>query len=359
MDRGTELLRSISALSAEFGSRRYVRGGGGNTSCKDAVTLWVKPSGTALADMTPERFVVLDRGKLAGLYSAPFPAEEKARESAVKDYITGTILPGQTGRPSVEAPLHNVFPQTFVVHTHPSFVNGLTCGRDAASACRRLFPNALFIPFVEPGYILCMRVREEMLAYEKAKGASPEILVLGNHGVFVAHDSVEGVRRLYREVMEKVENELMTAGVAGEPARGQMPSAETIAAEASAMRAIVGDAAAAVAASGAFAVPPGAISPDHIVYSKSAIFFGDITKAAVETFCREKGYWPRVVANDRGVFGFGPTQKVADLALELAWDGALIECYAGAFGGIHFLEKHFIDFIEGWEVESYRQSQSQ
>ena len=38
----------------------YVRGGGGNTSCKDAATLWVKPSGTTLAGMTPDTFVAVE-----------------------------------------------------------------------------------------------------------------------------------------------------------------------------------------------------------------------------------------------------------------------------------------------------------
>lgn len=41
-------LQTITALSHEFGTADYVKGGGGNTSCKDETTLWVKPSGTTL-----------------------------------------------------------------------------------------------------------------------------------------------------------------------------------------------------------------------------------------------------------------------------------------------------------------------
>ena len=43
-------LEIITALSHEFGTPDFVIGGGGNTSFKNAETLWVKPSGTTLAN---------------------------------------------------------------------------------------------------------------------------------------------------------------------------------------------------------------------------------------------------------------------------------------------------------------------
>ncbi|MDK2858172.1 MAG: hypothetical protein PWQ89_1291, partial [Verrucomicrobiota bacterium] len=36
-------LKTIVELSHEFGTADYVKGGGGNTSVKNAATLWVKP----------------------------------------------------------------------------------------------------------------------------------------------------------------------------------------------------------------------------------------------------------------------------------------------------------------------------
>ena len=61
------ILETITALSHEFGTTDYVRGGGGKTSCKDKHTLWVKPSGTTLGGLAPETFVALNREKLAEL----------------------------------------------------------------------------------------------------------------------------------------------------------------------------------------------------------------------------------------------------------------------------------------------------
>jgi ribulose-5-phosphate 4-epimerase/fuculose-1-phosphate aldolase len=52
-----DLLATIVELSHQFGTSDYVRGGGGNTSAKDAHTLRVKPSGTVLARLKAEDFV--------------------------------------------------------------------------------------------------------------------------------------------------------------------------------------------------------------------------------------------------------------------------------------------------------------
>lgn len=350
-----KLLESIAGLSVEFGDARYVRGGGGNTSCKNDSTLWIKPSGLALADMTPDNFVALSRARLAELYQTVFPADDKGRESAVKDFMATTVLPGSSGRPSVEAPLHNAFPQRYVVHTHPALVNAMTCGRDGAAACAKLFPTALWVGFVEPGYTLSMVIRKEMLAYEKKNGRPPEMLFLGNHGVFIAHDQPEGVRHLYGEMMEKIGKVVGDAGFLGEPERRPAPGQAIRDAATAKAKVTMADNAAEAAVSGWFRTPEGAISPDHIVYCKSYMFKGEPEAAALTAYREKHGCWPRVVETADAVYGFGSNRKVADLALEMAWDGALIARYANAFGGIQYLGERFVRFIEGWEVESYRQ----
>ena len=134
----TDVLHTITELSHEFGTTDYVRGGGGNTSCKTADTLWVKPSGTTLAGLQPETFVVMDRAALDKLFTLAIPAEASAREAQVKDVMAAAVKPGQTSRPSVEAPLHHVLHGTFVVHVHPALVNGLTCSQQGAQACAEL-----------------------------------------------------------------------------------------------------------------------------------------------------------------------------------------------------------------------------
>jgi hypothetical protein len=57
------------------------------------------------------------------------------------------------------------------------------------------------------------------------------------------------------------------------------------------------------------------------------------------------------------VFGVCESQQAAILALELAQDGSLVEKLAQAFGGIDYMTDRALEFIENWEVESYRKKQ--
>jgi rhamnose utilization protein RhaD (predicted bifunctional aldolase and dehydrogenase) len=346
-------LETIVALSHEFGSADYVRGGGGNTSVKNASTLWVKPSGTTLAGMTAETFVAMDRAKINELYDVAPPAEAAAREELVKNMMAAAVT-NEAGRPSVEAPLHNVFDATYVVHTHPALVNGMTCAAGGESACRRLFPDALWVEYIDPGYTLCMAVRERIQQHRQAHGSEPQLLVLQNHGIFIAADSAEEIRALYARVMEALNAAYREAGITMELAIAETPDAPDTEA---AIKQLLGNDAACTASSGMFGYAPGPISPDHLVYSKAFPFTGELTEEAVGAYKTERGYAPRVVVTADRVYGIGTSQKNADLALEFAQDGALVMQLAEAFGGIHYMTDAQREFIENWEVESYRAKQ--
>mgnify|MGYP006310969763 CR=1 FL=1 len=160
-----DILQSITDLSHEFGTVKYVRGGGGNTSCNDETTLWVKPSGTTLGGLKPETFVAMDRAKLSELYDIEPPAESSARESLVKDKMASAVLPDSSGRASVEAPLHDSLNARYVVHTHPAAVNGMTCAKNGAAVCAELFPDALWLEYIDSGYTLCMKFLEDFMFF--------------------------------------------------------------------------------------------------------------------------------------------------------------------------------------------------
>ena len=87
------ILETITELSHVFGTAEYVKAGGGNTSCKNEQTLWVKPSGTTLLTLTPQTFVALDRKKLAELFQIKTPADASAREALVKEKMEKATLP--------------------------------------------------------------------------------------------------------------------------------------------------------------------------------------------------------------------------------------------------------------------------
>ncbi|MHC4355203.1 MAG: class II aldolase/adducin family protein, partial [Planctomycetota bacterium] len=334
------------------------RGGGGNTSCKDADTLWVKPSGTTLAAMTGESFVALDRAKIARLYGSAPPTDAAAREALVKDIMAAAVMSGHTGRPSVEAPLHDSFSATFVVHTHPPLINGLTCAVDGADACREMFPEAMWMDYIDPGYTLCMQVREAIGAHVADRGREPSAVVLKNHGVFIAGDTPEAVRRTYGDMLDALAKRYAAAGIDTELPVDEEPHEATVADVTARIQSAVGAAdAAAVSASGMFDYFDGPVTPDHIVYAKAYPLVGRPTPEAVAAYTAARGYPPRVIITDGAVFGVGTGRTRAALALELALDGALVKQLAAAFGGLQYMTQRALDFIDNWEVESYRQQQ--
>ena len=348
-------LDDVLRLSHDFGAPDYVLGGGGNTSCKDEDTLWVKPSGTTLETIRKDDFVPMDRSALRGLYAMEPPADADEREALVKEKSLQAVRPPSTGRPSVEAPLHDSFPETFVVHTHPALVNGLTCSEQGEAAANRLFPDALWVPYTDPGYTLCIRVRRNLERAAAESGRRPQTVFLQNHGVFVAGDSPEEIHRRYDTLMARLAEAYAAAETpTGAPAVGPPPTKDRTAAAKRLLREVCGEQAAAIAVSGPFAPPSGPLSPDHIVYAKAHIFEGEPSAEALKAFRREFGYWPRVVACEDAVFGLGPSESTARLAVVFALDGARVQRLADAFGGVRYMSPSAVDFIENWEVESYR-----
>ena len=358
MEQTQTLLESITELSHEFGTPEYVRGGGGNTSVKTQATLWVKPSGTTLAGLTPRAFVGMDRQALGRLYQAEIPEDPSAREVLVKRIMEQAVLPGSSGRASVEAPLHDSLDARYVVHTHPALVNGMTCSRGGRRACADLFPEALWLDYIDPGFTLCMEVRGQIQAFKSRTGEEPGMIFLKNHGVFVAGATPEAIRAQYALIFERLQIHYQEADVALTLPVGPLPCAavlEDLTERIS--RAIPAPEAASVRPSGPFAVAEGPVSPDHIVYGKSYAFTGEPADEAIRSFFETHGYWPRVLAAPAAVFGAGASDKRAALALEMALDGALVRQLAAAFGGIEYMTDRARRFIENWEVESYRSKQ--
>ena len=352
-----QLLDTITELSHEFGTADYVKGGGGNTSAKTADSLWVKPSGTTLGGLSPEGFVEMDRAKLGEIFQLEVPADPHEREVVVKDAMMAAVRPGQDSRPSVESPLHDILKGALVVHTHPALVNGMTCARDGREVCHRLFPEALWVPYIDPGFTLCMDVRERVRDYASRRGQEPAVVVLGNHGIFVTGDSAEEIRSVYKHVFLSLRRDYSEAGLATTLHFGRKAAPDAVEATRQALSSLLAQEATGLAYGGDFQIAPGPLSPDHIVYAKSFPYEGPLTEEGVAAFRNRRGYTPVVFATEVGVFAAAESQKKADLALELAMDGALVRQLAEAFGGVQYLTDAAREFIEQWEVEAYRQKQ--
>ena len=79
MDINSELI----SLSRYYGSNPgYVIAGGGNTSYKEGDRMWIKDSGTSLADIDESGFVCLSRTKLNKVTSTGYSKDPFKREEA-------------------------------------------------------------------------------------------------------------------------------------------------------------------------------------------------------------------------------------------------------------------------------------
>jgi len=345
-------LKTIVELSHEFGTTDYVKGGGGNTSVKNETTLWVKPSGTTLGGLTEEIFVTLNRDKVNQLFEVETPSESAAREELVKNLMAEAVE-NEAGRPSVEAPLHNILNNRFVVHTHPPLVNGLTCAKDGEAMSKCLFPDALWVEYIDAGYTLSVELKGRIEQYTLEHGEGPEVILLKNHGIFVAADSAEEIRVLYAGVMDALKLEYEKAGITDTL---KIADAEPTSQIEEQIQQVFGTDAQHVVSCGMFTCVPGPITPDHLVYSRAFPFTDELSEEAVSKYRAKHGFAPKVVVGENLVFGIGTTRNNAELALELAQDGAQVMKLAQAFGGIDYMTDRAREFIENWEVESYRQS---
>lgn len=380
-------IEDLIAISRKFGQdSRFVIAGGGNTSYKDENRLWVKASGHALATITEDGFAVLDRALLNEMGEKAYNEDTAIREEQVKNDLAVACVT-KDRRPSVETSLHNCMGFAFVVHLHPTLVNGLMCSVNAEAACKEIFPDALYIEYTDPGYTLFKKVYDRIKAYKAEKGKEPQVIFLQNHGIFVGGDTTAEIEGIYSEVLGKLE-----AKVAALP-EGDTAVSETVTDVVPAIRQMLSRSGrgfktlkvtknalvdffidgCSVTSTGSVTDCPGKsgfdkiakpFTPDIIVYCKSSYIFieaesdEEILKQAeeeIEAFVSGKGYTPKVLLiKGIGLIAVGDSSKNSQIITDVFTDAMKIAFYAQSFGGEHPMERAWIDFIDNWEVENYR-----
>ena len=190
-DKNPLSLDSITGLSVEIGGNvNLVQGPGGNVSLKDGNDLWIKASGTWLADARRHSiFVRLDLNEV----------QQKLKKGN-GNFLT-CIRDNTELSPSIETSFHAVMPQLVVVHVHS--VNALSwavCRNGREMVAERLGGlDWAWINYERPGFPLCRAIESKMLAQPY-----PAVLLLGNHGLIVAADSVKEVSALLNNVESRL-----------------------------------------------------------------------------------------------------------------------------------------------------------
>ncbi len=369
-------IKDLIEISRFYGQKKeYVIAGGGNTSYKNDKQLWIKASGVSLGEIDENGFCILDRKKLNEIPNQQFSTDATMREEEVKNALLNSRVNPESGlRPSVETSLHNLFETSFVVHTHSTLVNGLMCSNQAAEKTLEIFgEEILFIPNTNAGYTLFVVVSNEIEKYKTKFNKEPQIVLLQNHGIFVAANSIEEIKLIYANVKEKLIGALNNF-----PEQKEIPVSEKITEVLPAVRMLLSGEKLKVASavnsswisnyiSDKTAFEKGIekpFTPDQMVYCLSEYLFIedgtaeriiDEIKIKIADFKSRKGVVPKIIfIQNEGVIVAEDTAVSVEYLKDMVNDFCQIASLTENFGGPSPLTPDDINFIENWEVENYR-----
>ena len=174
-------------LSAQLGSDPLrVQGPGGNTSIKDGDTMWIKASGTELANAeSQDIFVAVDR------HAARAEAEGDGDGSCK----TTVLDPTNALRPSIETTFHAALDWPVVAHTHSiATLTHATSPEGRAEVAEKLegLPFVT-VPYAKPGLPLTRQILQRVTPLTR-------IIALENHGLICCGESVSETGVIMDEV---------------------------------------------------------------------------------------------------------------------------------------------------------------
>jgi rhamnose utilization protein RhaD (predicted bifunctional aldolase and dehydrogenase) len=166
-----------------------VQGAGGNVSWKEGNTLWIKASGTWLAEAAEKDIFV--------------PVDLLHLRSAIEIgnfSVTPKVIGASELRPSIETLLHALMPHRIVVHLHAIEVLAHLVRNNCQTDFQSLLEAAVFwvlVAYKKPGAELAETVS---LALQLMKNAN--VVFLQNHGVVIGGDNIEEIDQLLKSMAE-------------------------------------------------------------------------------------------------------------------------------------------------------------
>ena len=327
-------------LSAKCGQDPLlVQAAGGNTSIKADGLLWVKASGTELADallkdiFVPVRLAPL----LAGLERGDPACETSAAFVANELNLAGL-------RPSIETTFHAVLPQRVVVHVHCVETLSWACREDGEEELRTRLKGLPWVwaPYGRPGLPLSLQIKARL-------SPIPSVVVLGNHGLVVAGETVEAAAALLAEVGRRLRRPVAEARPANWGAleeagngSGYLPVRDAQ------VHAIATDRFRLGVASN------GSLYPDHVIFLGPSVVVTRTGESAAAALARE----PRPIAPLLLVPGAGALLPQGALPAAHALARCLADVTARLRPGepLRYLKPTDEMALLNWDAEKYRQA---
>ena len=164
------------------------QGAGGNVSWKDGNILWIKASGTWLADADKKDIFI------------PVDLPHLRQEMTQKNFsVTPKVVGDSTLRPSIETMLHALMPQKVVVHLHAVEILAYLVRANPLADLPPLIGDTVkwvLVDYFKPGAELAQAVSEHI-----ADNPSVNVIFLRNHGLVVGADSIAKVKQIIEDLI--------------------------------------------------------------------------------------------------------------------------------------------------------------
>lgn len=195
---------AFCALSARLGQDPLrVQGPGGNTSVKQGDLMWIKASGTELANaQTDPIFVAVDRN------AAKAEAFGQG-DGSCKDTV---IDPANTLRPSIETTFHAALDWPVVAHTHSiaTLVHAISPEGRTIAAQKLAGLPAVFVPYAKPGLPLTREILSRI-------NPATQIVALENHGLICCGETVDETDHIMQQVEDRLQMPVLADVAMPEP----------------------------------------------------------------------------------------------------------------------------------------------
>ena len=189
------------------GDPQLVLHGGGNTSVKttaadadgsEVAVICVKGSGWDMGTIEPAGLPAVRLAELGALARFDTLSDmEMVRQQR------RLLMDPAAPNPSVEAILHALIPSRHVDHTHANAIVALTDQPDGEALVREIFPDAIVVPYVMPGFVLAK-------ACARALAAAPDAtsMILLKHGIFTWSDDARASYEAMIGLVDRAERRL-------------------------------------------------------------------------------------------------------------------------------------------------------
>lgn len=174
-----------------------VQGAGGNISWKEDSILWIKASGTCLAEADKKDiFVAVDLKDL------------RLNITRKEFYKTPKIINDSHLKPSIETLLHALMPHKVVVHLHAVEILSHLVRENPFEIFNRLIGNSInwcCVDYYKPGAELAEAVMTELVKHEDIN-----VVFLLNHGVVIGGENIEEIDFILQKIISLLKNFIAT-----------------------------------------------------------------------------------------------------------------------------------------------------